>query len=101
MCRAMSAAGLSLRAISCTATAMAGRRSLTTWQRRPPAGVPNHLAGATAGACPELAGAELIVLDYLKSGKIDPKGYGKARQECKERIDVLARKLKSKVVPVG
>ncbi len=57
--------------------------------------IPNHLAGATAEACPELAAAEAIVLNYLKSGKIDPKGYAAARNECKDRIDALARKLKA------
>ena len=57
--------------------------------------IPNQLASATAHACPELAAAESIVLDYLKSGKIDPKGYGAARKECKNRIDELARKLKA------
>jgi 4-hydroxy-4-methyl-2-oxoglutarate aldolase len=57
--------------------------------------IPNHLASATAQACPELAAAEAIVLDYLKSGKIDPKGYAAVRNECKNRIDGLARKLKA------
>lgn len=55
--------------------------------------IPNHLASATAEACPELAAAEAIVLDYLKAGKIDPKGYAAARNECKNRVDALARKL--------
>ena len=57
--------------------------------------IPNHLASATAQACPELAAAEVIVLDYLKSGRIDPKGYAAARNECKNRIDALARTLKA------
>jgi 4-hydroxy-4-methyl-2-oxoglutarate aldolase len=65
--------------------------------------IPNHLAAATAEACPELATAEAIVLDYLKSGKIDTKGYAAARNECKDRIDALARKLKKscKATSVG
>ena len=33
----------------------------------------------------------------LKSGKIDPKGYAAARNECKNRIDALARKLKTQI----
>jgi 4-hydroxy-4-methyl-2-oxoglutarate aldolase len=57
--------------------------------------IPNHLASATAQACPELAAAEAIILDYLKSGKIDPKGYAAVRNECKNRIDDLAHRLKS------
>ena len=57
--------------------------------------IPNHLASAIAEACPELAAAEGIVLNYLKAGKVDPKGYGATRNECKNRIDALARKLKA------
>lgn len=59
----------------------------------------NELASAVAQACPEYMAAEAVVLDYLKAGKIDPKGYSAARNECKERIDVLGRKLKTKVYP--
>lgn len=39
---------------------------------------------------------EQIVLDYLKSPNINPKGYGEARKECKNRIDALAKRLKGK-----
>ncbi len=61
--------------------------------------IPNDIASAVAGACPELAAAEAVVLDYLKAGKLEPKGFAAARTECKERIDALARKLKSKTLP--
>ena len=47
-----------------------------------------------AAACQLLKVKEAVVLDYLKSGKIDPKGYAAVRNECKNRIDALARKLK-------
>jgi regulator of RNase E activity RraA len=57
--------------------------------------IPNHIASAVAQACPELAAAEAIVLDYLKSGKIEPKGYAAARNESRERIEALGRKWKS------
>jgi 4-hydroxy-4-methyl-2-oxoglutarate aldolase len=57
--------------------------------------IPNELASAVAEACPEYMAAEAIVMDYLKAGKVDPKGYAAARQGCKERVDALARKLKS------
>src|SRR2546425_11909962 len=50
--------------------------------------IPNELAAATAQACPEYMAAEAVVVDYLKSGRIDPKGYAAARNECKERIDM-------------
>jgi 4-hydroxy-4-methyl-2-oxoglutarate aldolase len=56
--------------------------------------IPNEIASAVAHACPQLAAAESVVLDYLKAGKIEPKGYAQARKESKERIDELGRKLK-------
>jgi len=56
--------------------------------------IPNEIAGAVARACPEYMAAEAVVLDYLKAGKIDPKGYAAVRNECRDRIEALARKLK-------
>ena len=61
--------------------------------------IPNELAAAVAAACPEYMAAEAVVLDYLKAGKVDPKGYAAARQECKERIDALAQKLRRVAMP--
>jgi regulator of RNase E activity RraA len=60
--------------------------------------IPNELAAAVVEASPEYMAAEAIVLDYLKAGKVDPKGYAAARTGCKDRIDELARKLKSRTV---
>ncbi len=57
--------------------------------------IPNALASAVAHACPELAAAESIVLDYLKAGNLSVAGYNDARKACKERIDRLASRLKS------
>jgi regulator of RNase E activity RraA len=57
--------------------------------------IPHEIASAVAHACAEYMAAEAIVLDYLKSAKIDPKGYATARNACKERIDALGRRLKS------
>ena len=56
--------------------------------------VPLEIAAAVAHACAEYVLAESVVLDYLKSERIDPKGFSRARAECKDRIDALARKLK-------
>jgi len=56
--------------------------------------VPLEIAAAVAHACAEYMAAEAVVLDYLKAERIDPKGYARARAECKDRIDALARKLK-------
>jgi regulator of RNase E activity RraA len=56
--------------------------------------IPHEIASAVAHACPEYMAAEAVVLDYLRSGRIDPKGYSAARNECRDRIEALARKLK-------
>ena len=37
--------------------------------------------------------AETVVLDYLKGGRVDPKGFTAARNECRDQIEALARKL--------
>ena len=58
--------------------------------------IPNDIASAVAHACEEYMAAEAVVLNYLKAGKVDPKGYAAARKECKDRIDALERKLKGK-----
>jgi regulator of RNase E activity RraA len=57
--------------------------------------VPNHLASAVAQACAEYVAAEAVVLDYLKVGRVDVKGYAAAREECRNRIEALARNLKA------
>ena len=56
--------------------------------------IPNEIASAVAQACPELMAAEAIVLDYLRAGRLDAKGFTAARNECRDRIDALARKLR-------
>jgi regulator of RNase E activity RraA len=56
--------------------------------------IPVAIAGAVARACPEYMAAEAVVLDYLKGGTVDAQGYAKARLECRDRIEALARRLK-------
>jgi regulator of RNase E activity RraA len=56
--------------------------------------VPAEIAPAVAQACAEYMAAEAVVLDYLRGGRIDPQGYAKARNECRERIEALSRRLK-------
>ena len=56
--------------------------------------IPNEIAAAVAAACPEFMAAEAVVLDHLKQGETDLKKWAAARQECHERIESLARKLK-------
>jgi regulator of RNase E activity RraA len=58
--------------------------------------IPIDIASAVAHACPEFMAAESVILDYCKSGKVDPKGFATAQKECRDRIDKLARKLKTR-----
>jgi 4-hydroxy-4-methyl-2-oxoglutarate aldolase len=56
--------------------------------------IPIEIASQTAHACAELASAEAVILDYLKGGRVDPKGFAAARKESQERIQALGRRLK-------
>ncbi len=58
--------------------------------------VPNEIAVEVAEACGEFMAAEAVVLDYLRAGRVDAKGYAAARKECRDRIDALERRLKGK-----
>lgn len=58
--------------------------------------IPRDVASEIAQACADYVAAEAIVLDYLRSHSVTPKGYAGARNECKDRIDALARRLKKK-----
>jgi 4-hydroxy-4-methyl-2-oxoglutarate aldolase len=56
--------------------------------------IPHDIADAVAEACPEFMQAEAVVLDYLKSGPPEASRYTTARNECRDRIESLARRLK-------
>jgi regulator of RNase E activity RraA len=56
--------------------------------------VPNDIAREVVDACPEFMAAEAVVLDYLKAGRLDAKSYAAARNECRDRIEALGRRLK-------
>ena len=56
--------------------------------------IPLEIASATAHACADYMAAEAVVLEYLKSPRVDPKGFNTARMECKSRIDALAKRLR-------
>jgi 4-hydroxy-4-methyl-2-oxoglutarate aldolase len=58
--------------------------------------IPNELASEVAHACADYMAAEAVVLEYLKSGNRTPKGFAAARAECKNRIDILAARLRKK-----
>lgn len=63
--------------------------------------IPTELAAAVADACPELAEAEAVVLNYLKTGKPDPKGFAAARAESHRRMETLAARLRGGVAVTG
>jgi regulator of RNase E activity RraA len=56
--------------------------------------IPNELASAVADACPPFMQAESVVLDYLKKGKVDPKGFNAAREECQRLINDLGKTIR-------
>ncbi len=56
--------------------------------------IPLAIASLVAHGCAEFMAAEAVVLDYLKTERIEPKGYAKVRNECRDRIDALAKRLK-------
>jgi 4-hydroxy-4-methyl-2-oxoglutarate aldolase len=56
--------------------------------------IPVDIASAVAHGCADFMAAEAVVLDYLKSERRDAKGYARARNECREHIEALARRLK-------
>jgi len=56
--------------------------------------IPLAKAAEIPQACAEFVAAEAVVLDYLKTPAVTAKGFAQARDECKNRIDALARRLK-------
>jgi hypothetical protein len=56
--------------------------------------IPIEIAAAVAEGCTEFMAAEAVVLDYLKQGGTDSKKFAAARQECHDRIEALAQRLK-------
>jgi 4-hydroxy-4-methyl-2-oxoglutarate aldolase len=58
--------------------------------------IPVEIASEIPEACAELAEAEAVVLTYLRAGGVTVKGFAEARNECKRRIDALAKRLKKR-----
>jgi 4-hydroxy-4-methyl-2-oxoglutarate aldolase len=58
--------------------------------------IPNEVAGEVAHGCAEFMAAEAVIFDYLKSGRLDAKGFGDARKESQAMIAKLASRLKKK-----
>jgi 4-hydroxy-4-methyl-2-oxoglutarate aldolase len=59
--------------------------------------IPHALANGTAFGCGELAKAENIVLDYVKSASPTADGFATARKECHRLVQELSQKLKNNV----
>lgn len=58
--------------------------------------IPTEIAAELPQAAAEFAAAEAIVLDYLKAGNRDVKGFSEARQAMMAEIAALGRRLRSK-----
>ncbi len=56
--------------------------------------VPLEIASEIPDACKELMAAEQVILDYCRSGNINPKGLAEARAASQELIGKLAHRLK-------
>jgi regulator of RNase E activity RraA len=56
--------------------------------------IPREVGSEVAGACAELVEAERVVLEYLAGPGVTPRGFEEARNQCKELIDKLARRLR-------
>src|SRR5438477_930128 len=48
--------------------------------------IPLPIASEVAHACADYMVAEACVMNYLKQGRVDPKGFAAARNECKAMI---------------
>src|SRR5262249_28736734 len=58
--------------------------------------IPVEVASETAHACAEDGAAEAVILTYLKSPRVDVKGFVAARNDCKAMIDALGKRLRKR-----
>ena len=56
--------------------------------------IPLEIAGAVADAAAEFAAAEAILLDYLKSGRVEVPGFAAARRGMMDSLAALSRRLR-------
>jgi regulator of RNase E activity RraA len=63
--------------------------------------IPVEIASDVADAAVELAAAESLVLDCLRSGKVGVTELREARREMMERLEGLGRRLRSKTKNAG
>lgn len=56
--------------------------------------IPAERAADIAQGCTDFVAAEAVILDYLKAGNVNPKGYAEAHKECKRRVTEIEKRLK-------
>ncbi len=59
--------------------------------------IPHEISSEVAHACEEFAGAEQVILDYMKAGKVTPAGLLDARTECVGMIKALGERVRAKM----
>jgi regulator of RNase E activity RraA len=56
--------------------------------------IPTDIASDVASAAADFVAAENVILDFLKTGSKDQKGYSEARKECGRLIEELGRRVR-------
>src|SRR5215472_9168260 len=56
--------------------------------------IPIEIADQIADAAVELVAAEALVLDYIKQGTPNPKGFGEARKAMMDALGVIGRRVR-------
>ncbi len=56
--------------------------------------IPNNIASEVAHAAADFVAAENVILDFLKTGSKDVKGYSEARKECLRLIAELGQRVR-------
>ncbi|MBI2504443.1 MAG: RraA family protein [Candidatus Latescibacteria bacterium] len=58
--------------------------------------IPHEIASEVAHLCAEYVEAEMVVINYVRSGAPTPKGLGEARAECGRRFKEMAARIQKK-----
>jgi regulator of RNase E activity RraA len=58
--------------------------------------IPAEIAAEVAQAAADYMDAEGVVLDFLKTGNRDPRGYAEARKQAMDRIAELGRRVRAR-----
>jgi regulator of RNase E activity RraA len=63
--------------------------------------IPPDIASDVAHAATDYMAAESVILDFLKTGSKDVKGYSEARKQCLRQIAELGQRLRTRGVSVS